>query len=124
MAPRGCAPHSTRSSGARRQRCLIHRARNCIGKVSQIDQGAVRRGYWAIFDFDASFTRGEAAVAEARRRAETFASTWGRAYPGAVACVTGHFGLLAAHLHHPCATGAGSATPTSSVAPSARPDGA
>jgi putative transposase len=40
-------------------------------------------------------------VAEARRRAEQFASTRRRQYPGAVACVLDDFDLLVAHLHHP-----------------------
>jgi hypothetical protein len=43
----------------------------------------------------------EQAVVEARLRAELFASTWGSAYLGAVACVTEGFEELAAHLHFP-----------------------
>jgi putative transposase len=86
---------------ARRQRCLIHRARNTVAKVSQIDQDAVTADYWEIFDLDERFTPGEAAVAEARRRAEVFASTWGKAYPGAVATVTDGLDDLVAHLHYP-----------------------
>jgi transposase-like protein len=50
---------------------------------------------------DDTFSPGEPAVAEARRRAEVFASTWGKAYPGAVACVTDGFDELAAHLRYP-----------------------
>jgi putative transposase len=100
-APGLCAALDQVFPAARRQRCLIHRARNCIVKVAEVDQDAVRGDYWDIFDLDDTFTPGEAAVAEARRRAGLFASTWGRAYPGAVACVTGGFDELAAHLHFP-----------------------
>lgn len=86
---------------ARRQRCLIHRARNCLAKVSEVDQAAVRADFWEIFDIDDDIEAGDAAVAEARRRIETFASTWGGAYPSAVACVTGDIEVLVAHLHYP-----------------------
>jgi transposase-like protein len=100
-APGLCAAIDQVFPDARRQRCLIHRARNCVAKVSQIDQDAVRGDFWEIFDLDDSFTPGEVAVGEARRRADVFASTWGKAYPGAVACVTDGFDELAAHLHYP-----------------------
>ena len=40
-------------------------------------------------------------MAEATRRIETFVSTWGGAYPSAVACVTGDVELLVAHPHYP-----------------------
>jgi putative transposase len=43
----------------------------------------------------------DAAVAEARRRAEQFSSTWRRQCPGVVACVLDDFDPLVAHLHHP-----------------------
>jgi hypothetical protein len=33
-----------------------------------------------------------------------FASTWGKHYPGTVACVADDFELLTAHLHHPRGT--------------------
>lgn len=99
-APGLCAALDQVFPRARRQRCLIHRARNTIVKVAEIDQEAVRGDFWEIFDSD-DHAPGEAAVAEARRRAEVFASTWGDAYPRAVACVTEDFELLVAHLHHP-----------------------
>jgi hypothetical protein len=47
----------------------------------------VRGDFWEIFDLDDDIAPGEEAVAEARRRAGMFASTWSAAYPGAVACV-------------------------------------
>jgi len=97
---------------ARRQRCLIHRAWNTIAKVSEIDQSAVRGDYWEIFDIGDEHAPGDAAVAEARRRARQFEATWGNAYPGAVACVTDTLDELVAHLHYPGPTGPGCATPT------------
>lgn len=60
-------PHSLR------QRCLIHRARNVLAKVSAADQAQVKAAYWAVFD-NITAEPGEAAIAEARRRAETFAA--------------------------------------------------
>ncbi len=32
------------------QRCLVHRCRNVGAKVSKVDQGEVKRDYWAVFD--------------------------------------------------------------------------
>lgn len=100
-APGLCSALDQVFAQARRQRCLIHRARNCVSKVSEVDQPAVRADFWEIFDIDHDIAPGDAALAEARRRAETFASTWGPAYPGAVACVTSDFDQLVAHLHYP-----------------------
>lgn len=100
-APGLCAALDQVFPRARRQRCLIHRARNTIAKVAEVDQDAVRGDFWEIFDIPDDTAPGDAALAEARRRAETFASTRSRAYPRAVACVTDDFELLVAHLHHP-----------------------
>jgi putative transposase len=100
-APGLCSALDQVFPAARRQRCLIHRARNCTAKVADIDQDAVRGDFWEIFDLDDTFSPGESAVAEARRRAGVFASTWGSAYPGAVACVTDGFNELVAHLYYP-----------------------
>jgi putative transposase len=86
---------------ARRQRCLIHRSRNCLAKVSEIDQDAVRADFWELFDLDERFTPGDEAAGEARRRARQFEATWAKAYPGAVACVTNDLDELVAHLHYP-----------------------
>jgi putative transposase len=33
-----------------RQRCLIHRLRNALAKVSATDQDAFKAGWWAVFD--------------------------------------------------------------------------
>jgi putative transposase len=83
-----------------RQRCLIHRARNVIAKVSKHDQEAVKADFWAIFDVgDAE--PGDAAIAVATRQAAEFAAKWKTRYPAAVACVTDDLASLTVHLRFP-----------------------
>ena len=83
-----------------RQRCLVHRARNVLAKVSGRDHDEVRADYWAIFDVgDAQ--PGDAAVAVARAQVEAFAAKWQRRYPSAVACVTSDLASLTVHLRFP-----------------------
>jgi putative transposase len=84
-----------------RQRCLIHRVRNVIGKVSEADRDDVKADFWKIFDLPEHVEPGDAAVAEARRRAQTFAATWQPKYPGAVACVVDDLGSLTTFLRFP-----------------------
>ena len=57
-----------------RQRCLIHRLRNALAKVSATDQDAFKAGWWAVFD-GIDEGPGEAAVGEAARRAGAFAAS-------------------------------------------------
>ena len=83
-----------------RQRCLVHRARNVLAKVSAHDHDEVRADYWEIFEVgDAQ--PGEAAVAVARTQAEAFAAKWQRRYPSAVACITSDLASLTVHLRFP-----------------------
>jgi transposase-like protein len=83
-----------------RQRCLVHRARNVIAKVSKHDQDEVRADFWAIFDVgDAE--PGDAAIAVATRHAAEFAAKWKSRYPSAVACVTDDLASLTVHLRLP-----------------------
>jgi transposase-like protein len=82
-----------------RQRCLIHRARNVLAKVSAADAEEAKTDFWAIFDIDAD--PGEAAVAQATRHIGEFAAKWQGRYPGAVACVTNDAAHLTAYLHLP-----------------------
>ena len=49
-APGLCAAIDQVFPSARRQRCLIHRARNVVAKVAEVDQGAVKADFWEIFD--------------------------------------------------------------------------
>ena len=83
-----------------RQRCLVHKARNVLARVSRADQARVKADYWAIFD-DIEAAPGAAAVAEAQRRADAFARSWERHYPGAVASVVDDLEALTAHLRCP-----------------------
>jgi putative transposase len=83
-----------------RQRCLIHRARNVIAKVSAHDQDEVKADFWAIFDVgDAE--PGDAAIAVSNRQAAEFAAKWKARYPSAVACVTDDLASLTVHLRFP-----------------------
>jgi putative transposase len=83
-----------------RQRCLVHRARNVLAKVSAHDQAEVKADFWAVFDVgDAG--PGEAAIAVATRQAAEFAAKWKSRYPSAVACVTDDLASLTVHLRFP-----------------------
>jgi transposase-like protein len=83
-----------------RQRCLVHRARNVIAKVSAHDQDEVKADFWAIFNVgDAE--PGDAAIAVANRQAAEFAAKWKARYPSAVACVTDDLASLTVHLRFP-----------------------
>jgi len=86
---------------SRRQRCLVHKARNVLAKVSHDDQDAVKADFWGIFSLPDEIRPGPAALAQARCRAETFADTWRKRYPSAAACVLDDLDLLVAHLAFP-----------------------
>jgi transposase-like protein len=58
-----------------RQRCLVHRARKVIAKVSAHDQDAVKADFWAIFDVGDT-EPGDTAIAVANRQAAKFADKW------------------------------------------------
>jgi putative transposase len=81
------------------QRCLVHVCRNLIAKVPAHAQDQVKRDYWAVFDQIKA--EGEAAVAEARRRAKRFIAKWQPLYPAAVACVADNLDALVVHLLFP-----------------------
>jgi len=83
-----------------RQRCLVHRARNTLAKVSAHAQAEVKADFWAIFDVDDA-EPGEEAVAVAHRQAAEFAARWNSRYPAAVACVTDDLASLTVHLRFP-----------------------
>src|SRR5215218_9215925 len=83
-----------------RQRCLVHRARNVLAKVSAHDQPQVKADFWAIFDVGEA-QPGDQAVAVARQQAAAFTATWQRRYPSAVACVTDDLASLTVHLRFP-----------------------
>jgi putative transposase len=81
------------------QRCLVHVCRNLIARVPAHAQGEVKRDYWAIFDQIEQ--EGQAAVAEARRRAKRFIAKWKPLYPAAIACVAANLDALTVHLLFP-----------------------
>jgi len=87
-------------SGALRQRCLIHRARNLLAKVPRHAQGKVKAEYWAIFD-DIEASPGDRAVAEATKRAKAFSAKWGKLYPAAAACLMEDLDHLTTFLRFP-----------------------
>jgi putative transposase len=94
-----CAAIECSFAASLHQRCLVHVCRNLIAKVPAHAQGEVKRDYWAIFD--GIEAEGEAAVAEARRRAKRFIAKWKPLYPAAVACVADNLDALAVHLLFP-----------------------
>ena len=83
-----------------RQRCAIHRARNILAKVPNHAQTEVKADYWAIFD-EIDAEPGEAAVAEATRRARNFAAKWRKLFPAAVDCLEEDFEHLVTYLRFP-----------------------
>jgi transposase-like protein len=83
-----------------RQRCLVHRARNLIAKVSVHDQAEVKADFWAVFD-TGDAEPGDQAVLVAQRQAAAFAAKWTGRYPSAVACVTDDLASLTVHLRFP-----------------------
>jgi len=83
-----------------RQRCLVHRARNVLAKVSIHDQPQVKADFWAVFDVGEA-EPGDQAVAVARQQAAAFTAKWRSRYPSAVACVTDDLASLTVHLRFP-----------------------
>ena len=83
-----------------RQRCLVHRARNTLAKVSAHDQAEVKADFWAVFDVGEA-EPGEQAVAIAQCQAAAVAAKWQARYPTAVACVTDDLASLTVHLRFP-----------------------
>jgi len=99
-APGLCGAFDRAFRTSLRQRCLIHRARNVLAKVSRHDQAEVKADFWAIFDVgDAE--PGTEAITVATRKAAEFAAKWQSRYPSAVACVTEDLASLTVHLRFP-----------------------
>jgi len=103
-----------------RQRCLIHRARNLLARVPKHAQAEVKAKFWTIW-IGIEAEPGDAAVAEATKRAKAFPTKRGELYPAAICCLSDGFDHLTTYLALPKAHSGGSVTPTSSSAPSARP---
>jgi transposase-like protein len=86
---------------ALRQRCLIHRARNLLSKVSKNAQADVKADYWAIFDIPEDVEPGPAAVAYVQKRIDCFAARWRDSYPAAVRCLLSDRDSLTVYLRFP-----------------------
>lgn len=99
-APGLCGAFDRAFTTSLRQRCLVHRARNVLAKVSKHDHDDVRRDFWTIFDVG-DIEPGATAVAVANRQAAAFAAKWQTRYPAAVACVTDDLASLTVHLRFP-----------------------
>jgi transposase-like protein len=86
---------------ALRQRCLIHRCRNVVAKVSKNAVSEVKADYWAIFDLPESVEPGLDAVAVVQARIDTFARRWRDSYPAAVRCLLDDRDSLTVYLRFP-----------------------
>ena len=64
-------------------------------------QAQVRGDFWAIFDLPDGTAPGDAAVAEAVRRARAFSAKWAKLYPSAVECLNDDFAHLVSYLRFP-----------------------
>jgi transposase-like protein len=66
-----------------RQRCLIHKSRNVLSKLSQADQAQAKAGFWDVFDTSArelkDLAPGHELVAAVQARIDAFAAKWARA---------------------------------------------
>ena len=88
-------------SGALRQRCLIHRARNILAKVPKNAQAEVKADYWAIFEVPDTVEPGPAAVRHVQNRIDSFARRWRDSYPAAVRCLLDGRDNLTVYLRFP-----------------------
>jgi putative transposase len=83
-----------------RQRCLVHRARNILAKVSVHDQAEVK----PTSGRSSTSVRPNPAMRRSPWRSgglAAFAARWKARYPSAVACVTGDLASLTVHVRFP-----------------------
>jgi transposase-like protein len=86
---------------ALRQRCLIHRCRNVVSKISKNAQTQVKADYWTIFEVPEDMAPGLDAVAYVQKRIDSFAARWRESYPGAVRAVLADRESLTVYLRFP-----------------------
>jgi transposase-like protein len=86
---------------ALRQRCLIHRCRNVVSKVSKNAQAQVKADYWAIFDVPDDLEPGLDTVAYVQKRIDTFAARWRDSYPSATRALLADRDSLTVYLRFP-----------------------
>ncbi|MEV0831520.1 transposase, partial [Nonomuraea rubra] len=93
-------------SASLRQRCLVHRARNVLAKVSTGDQAEVKAAYWQIFglsELGEDVKPGQQLVEWVQRRIDAFAEAWAGRYPAAVKCLLTDRQSLTTYLRFPLA---------------------
>ena len=86
---------------ALRQRCLIHRCRNVVSKISKNAQTQVKADYWTIFEVPEDMAPGLDAVAYVQKRIDSFAARWRDSYPGAVRALLADRESLTVYLRFP-----------------------
>ena len=91
----------TSMPGAMRQRCLIHRARNVLAKVSKDACAQVKADYWEIFDIPDTMQPGPDAVKFVQARIDAVALRWRDSYPAAVRCLLADRDSLTVYLRFP-----------------------
>lgn len=88
-----------------RQRCLIHKSRNVLSKVSQADQAAVKADFWDVFDTTVpeleGLAPGHELVAAVQARIDAFAAKWAKSYPAAVKAMLTDRQSLTPYLRFP-----------------------
>ncbi|MFG1941607.1 IS256 family transposase [Nonomuraea sp. NPDC048826] len=90
-----------------RQRCVIHKCRNVLSKVSAGDQAEVKAAFWNIFDSSSlnndvkQIEPGPGLVAWVQARIDAFAETWGGRYPAAVKSLLTDRQSLTTYLRFP-----------------------
>ena len=88
------------ASETSRGKAWQHRCRNILAKVPKHAQGQIKAEFWAIWN-GIETESGEAAAAEASRRARTFAHKWRKLYPSAIDCLESDFEHLVTYLRFP-----------------------
>ncbi len=92
-----------------RQKCLIHRARNVLAKVSAEAQTELKNAYWKLFDVEdvlhgkdgPALVPGPELVAFVQARIAAFADAYGSHYPTAVKCLLTDREQLTSYLRFP-----------------------
>ncbi len=115
-----------------RQKCLIHRARNVLAKVSAEAQTELKNAYWKLFDVEdvlhgkdgPALVPGPELVAFVQARIAAFADAYGSHTPRRSSACSPTVSSSPATCGSLASTTAGSGTATSSSAPSARRDAA
>lgn len=104
------------------QRCVIQWLRNAVAKVSKYHHTEFKADWWKVLD-DIDADPGDAAIAEAKKRAGSFADKWGDRYPERQLVSPMTSRRSPPTCGSPPNIASAYVTPTSSNAPSVRPGG-